>query len=138
MDFENLRQLIVQRITQRVYSSILRYVRNQEPRLWGLEKPSHFLEATVCYTIYLDQHRCGINRLVRKFGDGLGFKLSNKSVDHNSQAIRKVLGGWGQEHIVVGTSPAWNHTAANVERPEPFEVQLTCENNIHDEDCLGC
>jgi hypothetical protein len=100
--------------------SVLRYVRENPPRLWGIEKPPSFLEATMCYTIYADLHRCGINRLRGKLN--LGFRLSNKSVDHNISKMRQTLAAWGDNHVVLGSAHAWDHAAINVDRPEPFEV----------------
>ena len=121
MDFATLRSRICARLTQRVYASVWRHVRENPPQsLWGVEKPPSFLEATMCYTIYADLHRCGINRLRGKFD--LGFRLSNKSVDHNIRKMRKVLATWGDNHVVLGAAHAWDHAAINVDRPEPFEV----------------
>lgn len=122
MDFATLRNSIIQRVTQRVYASMWRYVRDHPTKLWGTEKPACFLEAVMCYTVYTDLHRCGINRLRGKLN--LGFRLSNKSVDHNLRAMRKVLAGWGDTHVVLGAAAVWRHGAKHVERPDGFQVSM--------------
>jgi len=122
MDFQTLRQNIVGRVTPRTYASMLRYLIDQSPKLWGLEKPDNFVEATMCYTIYMDLHRMGANRVENKFGRSLGFKLGHKAVLHNSGVVRKVLARWGDAHTDTGNATRWTREARTVAKPQSLQV----------------
>ena len=118
--FEELRTKVQRRIPVHVYSSVLRFVQRRRPQLWGLGQPENFVEATLCYTIYMDLKRCGMNRLRQKLD--LGFHLSNKSIEHNAKKMRQLLGDWGRSQIKSGRRSSWNRAARHVRRPAALEV----------------
>lgn len=124
MDFFALKARVVDRITDRVYGSMRRYVVVDHPSdsFWGLEKPANFVESVLIYTVYTDLHRCGAHKLVSKIGDRLGYKLNSKSVLHNSAIVRRQLNAWASQHIILGDQHAWNHAARDVFRPNSLQV----------------
>ena len=115
VSFDQLRAKVVRRIPASAYGSMLRYLRRSRPSLWGAEQPPNFLEATLLYTLYMDIKNIGVNRLVKKL-DELGFRLSNRSVAHNSKEIRRHLVSWGRSKISPGPRATWDRAAWNMRR----------------------
>jgi len=122
MNFETLRNKVIERVSLVAYTSMLRFVNRHPPVLWGLEREGNFLEAALCYTLYIDLKRCGIVKFVGKVGQRLGFKLTPRSVLHNVNKIRATLADWATEQILLGDQDAWDRAAANVTRPGKLKV----------------
>jgi hypothetical protein len=122
MDFEQLKKKVIGRIGRKSYASMLRYVKEHRPVLWGLEQEGNFVEATLCYTLYMDLKRCGIVKFIGKIGTSLGFKLTPRSALHNVNKIRGTLAEWSLGHIQVGDADAWDRAAVHVRRPGPLKV----------------
>lgn len=134
MDFLALKARVLERIPDRVYGSMRRYVVVDHPsdKLWGLEKPANFVESVLLYTLYIDMHRCGAHKLIDKLGNRLGYKLNSKSVLHNSAIVRQQLSGWAKQHIVLGDQHTWDHAARDVFRPDSLQVGSTAPNPLTD------
>lgn len=127
MDLSFLRSEVILRLGKRTYKSMLHFITRKRPSLWGLEKPGHFLESSLCITLYMDLYRCGVNKMVQKTKNSLGFKLSNKSVHHNVNAIRQLLAKWGARNIQLRSNRAWNRTAGRAHRPKPLQA---CQHGV--------
>jgi hypothetical protein len=126
MDLQSMKTFVVGRVGRKAYASMLRHISAHTPVLWGLEQEKDFVEATMCYTLYMDLKRCGIVAFINKVGSSLGFKLTPRSVLHNVNKIRQVLANWADERLMLGDHDDWDRAAVRVKRPKALKVGGKC------------
>jgi hypothetical protein len=102
-----------------VFDSMVAFVKEREPNLWESEKPTQFLIYMVALTIYKDLYNERYKELFKKVE--LGYKSSHKSLNHNSQVIRKILGEWELSTIQLGNLRQWKNAAMRVSIPKELK-----------------
>jgi hypothetical protein len=100
-------------------ASMLAYVKKQDPSLWGEIKPPSFLKHMVALTVYKDMEAIGYTALLAKLS--LPYKLNHKSLQHNCQLLRKILGKWGLSTIKLGTKQSWRNAGLRVQVPKVLQ-----------------
>jgi hypothetical protein len=115
-----IKQSIIDRIGLKIYKMLTKYVGDHPPKnLWGMNRNRNFNLNVLLATLYKDLYAKSYADLEKDFKRFL--KLSRDSWEHNIQAMRKVLGEWGETTVERGTKGEWDKVMRN--RPLPKHVQ---------------
>ncbi len=78
---------VKQRIKADTFKSMVEYVKEANPVLWGEKKPANFLKHMVALTIYKDLHAYGYQKVLKKVK--LNYNINHKSLEHNIKKIKR-------------------------------------------------
>ena len=107
---------IKKKISSAAYADVMKFVKNSDEttkiHLWGEHTPK--LEDMVALTIYKALYNHGYHKLADLIN--FGYKITDHSLRHNIQVLRKVLNNYGEKNIVLGDAEDWEKEAGIVER----------------------
>jgi hypothetical protein len=106
LSFQQVQQELYTRVSQKVVSEIITYIKAQKPSLWGEQQPRPFLSHTVTLVLYKDAFKIGYQRLLKRVK--LSYKITHKSLQHNAEVLRRIMKEWAQQHIILGSETDWN------------------------------
>lgn len=120
---DDIRNAVARRMPDRVVDELIQLVVDASPRLWGEQKPRHFIAGNVLLTLYKDLYGVSYDFLVENVR--LGFRISKFSLLHNVPIIRFLLAEWGHVKTPVGMNADWNRSVRHVQLPQSFQVSRT-------------
>jgi hypothetical protein len=100
----------------KTYVSMLKFLQEAKPSLWGEQQPKSFLEHMMVLTLVKDRGNIGYHTLLQSVE--LPYPLSYKSINHNVQSIRRSLGKWGKKQVKLGNKKEWEAVARLVRIPK--------------------
>lgn len=119
IQYPSVQEQVHRVVKKKVVKSIVKYLKEANPTLWGMNKPRHFLKKSIYLAIYKDITSKGYMKLASETKTWLG--ISHKSIAKNTRVIRKFLGLWGKEKIQLGTVSIWNSKVRNSVFKSPLE-----------------
>lgn len=114
---QQIKSFVVEKISSEVYNEIIHYLQNNNPHMWGMQRPRSFIEDMAMLTLYKDLCGIGYNLLLQTIS--LPYHLGNSSIVHNVRSIRNKLYEWSLGHIKVGSSTDWNYQARSARLKKP-------------------
>jgi hypothetical protein len=97
MEYEVIKNKVISTLGENTFKIILQFAKNENPSLWGEQKPRNFLEINLVLTIYKDFSGMGYNNIINNIS--LNFNLNHKSFQHNANSLRIVPAKWGKSTI---------------------------------------
>lgn len=120
LSFQQTKEFVTERIGSKSYERFLAYVKEKDPNLWGLVRPSNFIECMVLAFLYKDLTAKGYQLVSTILS--FGFHINHKSLEHNVKAIRRLGGSWGDKQIVFGRLRDWIEAADNTHQSKEFGI----------------
>lgn len=106
----------MERLSQRTLHSILEFVRDHEPALWGEKRPRGFVESCALVALYKDVCGKSFNRLqtnIQKW-----WPHQRKTLRHNQSILRRLFGQWGEREVQLGCVGDWDMAVRNWRLPK--------------------
>ena len=104
-NYQAVKTKVHKKISIKTMKSIIKFVSEKSPSLWGIKKTRGFLEKSIYLAIYKDLSNKGYDCLSLKTKGW--HNINKKSLRHNTQKLRKYLGEWGKEQIQLGEPQDW-------------------------------
>lgn len=98
---------------------MMAFVEAEKPSLWGTTKRSGFVGDAMILTIYKDVKNVGYKHLRKNLV--LGYPLNHKSLQYNTQTIKRSLGRWGKSTIQLGEKREWTSAATGAQIPKVLQ-----------------
>jgi hypothetical protein len=119
LTLDGLRLHIEGKIGQTALTSMLVHLQANEATLslWGLEKPTSFLENQLHLLLYHDISGLGHKIIQGQLHRAEVNMYSHKSMLHNGKILRDSLANWADTNIVLGNADTWNAAAVNSNFP---------------------
>jgi len=102
---EMVQEKVEHSVSEGVLKKMISYVKDNKLALWRERQPPSFLQHMVVITIYHDLTGIGYSTLEKEVK--FPYKISHKSLSHNCQKIRKLLGEWGNSTIKLNNESTW-------------------------------
>ena len=115
MDLIKLEEMVEAKIGDRALSSIVSYVEECKPTLWGSQQGHHFIKFNVLLTIYKDLSGFGYGHVLKLVN--LRFSFSQVSFQHNARLVRPLFKRWAKSIIQIGDASKWNNARRRCEFP---------------------
>jgi hypothetical protein len=111
---------VKKRLKPAVYKEMLDYVESADPSLWGMTKPRYFTKRMFVLAMYHDITAYGYGKILLtvqqiKCGD-----LTPKTLQHNTQCIRRTLAEWGRKKVDLGKKKEWEKAMKHVKGTKRF------------------
>lgn len=106
-------------LTKTTMEDMLLYLKQANPSFWGLKQPQYFQRRMFVLAMHHAITGMGYHQILRKVKQ-LGFKITSKSLKHNTQQIRRTLAEWGKSKVVLGKKPDWERAMKNVAGKKKF------------------
>ncbi len=103
--YEDIRKCITDHLGSDVLDSVLVFVAQCKPSLWGERKGVAFVSKCTCLAIYKDLTGDGYGKIISQINFLEG--LNPRSFNENTRRIRDCLGQWGRTQVVLGDSKDW-------------------------------
>jgi len=113
LHYSDTEKLVKKKLKGRVFESMLNYLKENKPVLWGAEQPSNFVRRMFVLAMYHSITGKGYQKITNSI-ENLGFKIWPRSVQVNSRRIRKALSGWGREQMPLGNITEWRKAMKHV------------------------
>ena len=119
MQLQGVKVELEAKLSAAVLSEVISYVKAQQPKLWGASKPRDFIQITVLLVLYHDITAIGYQALLKKIQ--LPYKISDKSLIHNTHVLRHLFSKWARTVIKLESCVEWkaNSRSANVPASMP-------------------
>ena len=114
-----LKNRVLRKMSARTLQSILKFVEDKEPRLWGLEKTSTFVTDSVLVSLFKDLFAVGYHSLFESVKKWL--PTSSHSLRHNTKIIRHLLCKWEKKRVVLSTLKDWKEAASYESFPKELK-----------------
>lgn len=115
--YSKIKVNVISRFTQPVISSMLSYLHNNPPSLWGEFQPRNYVEMNLILTLYKDRTGKSYREVITESDlRTKEFKLNHKTLAHNSQQIREVLSTWGETTCHLGDPQTWKAAMRNMKK----------------------
>lgn len=114
LEWVTLRDLVIKRLSKKVYDQLVSFIQHQNLHLWGEQRPHNFEERITATTLYKYLTNTGFNTLASDTKSWL--YQSNVSLPHNAERIILSLQEWGEQQIKLGNSIEWELAARSVPR----------------------
>ncbi len=88
--------------------------------LWGESKPNTFVVDIVMLTLYKDITGIGFKQL-EVLAKNAGIPVSQRSLTHNIPLVRRALGNWAKDKMVLGTLNDWQQCPSRDGLPKRVE-----------------
>ena len=109
-----LKRVIDRAFGEDLMKEIHEYCFPKEMNLWGTLKDSHYEKKNLYLCVYKDHIHIGFMSLWERIKAWYG--NSHKSLAHNVQCFRKVLGEWGKNQIIHGNLADWKRISKGVKK----------------------
>ncbi len=96
--------------------SLVRFIVEKEPSLWGLVKTRNWISKSVYLTLYKHLKGIGYSSLLLQIKRW--YDVGSATLVHNMRMILKLSLGWSQQWIVSGTQSDWRRAARNTSFPK--------------------
>jgi hypothetical protein len=117
-----LKVYIQKKIPARTLLAILNFVKREEPALWGLVRGRGYEHRCTLAALYKDMTGIGYCKLASEIATWLN--VPSTTLQHNTEVIRRILGKWGEERIVLGTLQDWQQASRNMKWKK--EIKGSC------------
>lgn len=108
------------RIHERTLQPLLRYVKAQNPTLWGQGKKGRFVHNTILLALYKDLYRVGYQQLFRRVDHW--YPTSHQTLRLNTQRLRPLFKKWAITRIRLGTLDEWKEAVRGEKLKGEFKV----------------
>jgi hypothetical protein len=121
--FAAVKRKVGDQIGDALLAELCRFVSERQPQLWGEHRPRDFFDIYVCLALFKDLFGLGYVQLQKSIS--FSFRPSLRSLLHNIQLIRVLLGEWAKSRMRVGTSNDWDAAARYVKKDRKFPVSVS-------------
>ena len=127
MNWTTVKAAVQEKIGDEAYSSLLSYLKDHTPALWGEDQPRTFLEKANAVALYKDLHGVGYCKLEATLA--IGITLHHNSLSHNQKVLRLSWKNWALQHIQLGVYTDWKAAVRHLRVTKRFPLGMLWEDS---------